>query len=185
MTKDVKNQGRVYTPHFLVCIILDYGGYDSPEILQKHVIDNSCGDGAFLTEIVNRYCKEYFKTNNDLQLLNYQLETFIHGIELNAKEHASCIANLNKTVKSFGLANVRWDIMNADTLTVDKFNGRMDYVFGNPPYVRVHNLENSYDTVKKYRFAEQGMTDLFIVFFEIGFNMLANNGTMSLITPSS
>lgn len=185
MTKDVKNHGRVYTPHFLVCIILDYGGYNSPEILQKHVIDNSCGNGAFLIEIVNRYCKEYFKTNNNLQFLNYQLETFIHGIELDAKEYASCISNLNKTVESFGLANVRWDIMNADTLTVDKFNGRMDFVFGNPPYVRVHNLEESYDSVKKYRFAEQGMTDLFIVFFEIGFNMLADNGTMCLITPSS
>ena len=61
----------------------------------------------------------------------------------------------------------------------------MDYVIGNPPYVRVHNLEDSYEIVKKFKFAEGGMTDLFIVFFEIGFNMLAKSGLMCLITPSS
>ena len=38
---------------------------------------------------------------------------------------------------------------------------------------------------KKFKFAEDGMTDLFIVFFEIGFNMLAKGGLMCLITPSS
>ena len=65
------------------------------------------------------------------------------------------------------------------------FNAKMDYVVGNPPYVRVHNLEESYEIVKKFKFAEGGMTDLFIVFFEIGFNMLAKGGLMCLITPSS
>ena len=47
-----------------------------------------------------------------------------------------------------------------------------------------HNLDTSYDAVK-IKFAEKGMTDLFIVFFEIGFNMLSTNGCMSPITPSS
>ena len=61
----------------------------------------------------------------------------------------------------------------------------MDFVFGNPPYVRVHNLENIYGEVKKFKFTEGGMTDLFIVFFEIGFKMLTRKGSMCLITPSS
>lgn len=55
----------------------------------------------------------------------------------------------------------------------------------NPPYVRVHNLDSSYDIVKQYSFSQGGMTDLYIVFFELGFRMLSNNGTMCLITPSS
>lgn len=185
MAKEVKQHGRVYTPDYLVNLILDFGGYNNPNILQKHVIDNSCGNGAFLVEITNRYCRSFFQTSADLSELKKELETYIHGIELDADEQTSCIANLNKVVEPFGLTGVCWDVLNADTLFVDKFNEKMDYVFGNPPYVRVHNLENSYEAVKKYRFAEQGMTDLFIVFFEIGFNMLANEGIMSLITPSS
>lgn len=185
MAKAVKKHGRVYTPNYIVKIILDFGGYNTPDILQKHVIDNSCGDGAFLVEIVDRYCSEFIKQRADLETLKKHLETYVHGIELDAVESKLCVQNLCKVAEKYGVTDLTWDIQNADTLTIDRYNGKMDYVFGNPPYVRVHNLDSSYEAVKKYRFAEGGMTDLFIVFFEIGFNMLAKNGLMSLITPSS
>lgn len=185
MAKAVKQHGRVYTPDYLVKVILDFGGYDNSAILKKHVIDNSCGDGAFLQEIVKRYCSTFLEKHQNLNELKSDLETFVHGIELDADECRSCIQNLDKIVAEFGILAVQWDIINADTLTFDKFNRGMDYVFGNPPYVRVHNLEKSYDAVKQYKFAEGGMTDLFIVFFEIGFNMLSKDGMMCLITPSS
>ncbi len=185
MAKAVKQHGRVYTPDYLVKVILDFGGYDKPNILKKHVIDNSCGDGAFLTEIVRRYCASFLTQKQDLSKLKHELETYIHGIELDATECDKCILNLNKVVEEYGISKLKWDITNADTLTVDRFNAKMDYVVGNPPYVRVHNLEESYEIVKKFKFAEGGMTDLFIVFFEIGFNMLAKGGLMCLITPSS
>ena len=185
MAKAVKQHGRVYTPDYLVKVILDFGGYDKPTILKKHVIDNSCGDGAFLTEIVRRYCAFFLTQKQDLSKLKHELETYIHGIELDAVECDKCILNLNKVVEEYGISKLKWDITNADTLTVDRFNAKMDYVVGNPPYVRVHNLEESYEIVKKFKFAEGGMTDLFIVFFEIGFNMLAKGGLMCLITPSS
>ena len=60
LLKDItieKSNGRFYTPDFIVCNILDMSGYYGNAILQKHVIDNSCGDGAFLVEIVRRYCE--------------------------------------------------------------------------------------------------------------------------------
>ena len=185
MANAEKKHGRVYTPENIVNLILNFGNYIGAEILRKHVIDNSCGDGAFLTNIVDRYCLEFLRTNNDLSILKSELQTYIHGIELDPKECQSCINNLNNIIEKYGIKEVEWDVLNADTLTIDQFNGKMDFVFGNPPYVRVHNLESSYESVKKYRFAEGGMTDLFIVFFEIGFKMLARNGLMCLITPSS
>ena len=49
MAKAVKQHGRVYTPDYLVRLILDYGGYYGAGLLEKHIIDNSCGDGAFLS----------------------------------------------------------------------------------------------------------------------------------------
>ncbi len=54
-----------------------------------------------------------------------------------------------------------------------------------PPYIRVRNLAGSYDLAKQFSFASKGMTDLYIVFFEIGFRMLGKKGKMALITPSS
>jgi len=56
-----KTKGRVYTPDYIVKNILDMAHYNGAHILKKHVIDNSCGDGAFLCEIVDRYCKNAIK----------------------------------------------------------------------------------------------------------------------------
>lgn len=186
MTRIVKNHGRVYTPDFIVKCILDFGGYIGAEsILEHHVIDNSCGDGAFLSEIVRRYCASFLQNGSDISVLKSSLETYIHGIELDEEETVKCKLNLTAVAEYYGISDVNWDILNADTLTITRYDNKMDYVFGNPPYVRVHNLFDSYSSVKKYAFAEKGMTDLYIVFFEIGFKMLSKQGVMCLITPSS
>lgn len=185
MSVSVKNYGRVYTPKYLVSIMLDFGGYICSATNKKHVIDNSCGDGAFLKEIVKRYIESFRKESEDVSILKQELETYIHGIEIDNQEYKKCINSLDSLVSEYGLQDVKWDILNADALEVNRFDGKMDFVFGNPPYVRVHNLLENYSAVKQYRFAEKGMTDLFIVFFEIGFNMLSSHGTMCLITPSS
>lgn len=180
MADSVKHHGRVYTPDYLVRTILDFGNYIGENIVGKHVIDNSCGDGAFLREITERYCQQYHGKS-----LKKHLATYIHGIELDEEERDKCVQNLNDIAARYGVKKVNWDVVCADALSVDKHYGKMDYVFGNPPYVRVHNLESSYDIVKKFSFAQQGMTDLFIVFFELGFKMLNKTGKMCIITPSS
>ncbi len=186
--KSIKEKGRVYTPEYIVKNILDSIDYNS-DILQKHIIDNSCGDGAFLVQVVKRYCERYceryLEKSNDLNLLKKHLEMYIHGIEINELESKKCIENLNKTVLNFDISNVNWDIVCANTLSVEKYNNKMDFVVGNPPYVRVHNFSDNYNLIKNFSFAKSGMTDLYIVFFEIGFKMLSENGKMSLITPSS
>lgn len=180
-----KLNGRFYTPEFIVNNVLDLSGYHGYAILRKHAIDNSCGDGSFLVAIVERYCNEFLKASKDLHTLSKELSTFIHGIEIDEKESKKCIINLNNTVNRYGVYNVDWDITCADTLTVDRFNGKMDFVLGNPPYVRVHNLGSSFSHIKKFSFAQNGMTDLYIVFYEIGLKMLNENGVLGYITPSS
>ncbi len=180
---ETKAYGRVYTPQYLVKLILDFAGYTVPEcIIGKHIIDNSCGDGAFLVEIVKRYCDCF---NGEEGELKSHLQDYIHGIEIDINERNKCVDNLNKIACQYGIKDVKWDVLCADTLSVSKYNSKMDYVVGNPPYVRVHNLESSYENVKLYDFANGGMTDLYLVFFEIGFNMLKSNGQLCYITPSS
>lgn len=183
----IKTTGRVYTPKKIVNLILDKTNYKSSEILKKNIIDNSCGDGAFLIEIVNRYCDEFIKKNgiNKKELLKKELEEYIHGIEIDEQECKKAILNVNKIVEKYNLSNVKWDIINANTLEIDKYNNKMDYVIGNPPYVRVHNLGDDFNTVKSKKFSNKGMTDLFIVFYELGISMLNENGKLSYITPNS
>ncbi len=180
-----KLSGQFYTPEFIVNNVLDLSGYYGQTILKKHVIDNSCGDGAFLIAIADRYCREFLKNNDNLNELSEELSIFIHGIDINETECKKCIANLNHVVGNYGLSYVNWDINCADALTIEKYNGKMDFVLGNPPYVRVHNLGNSFDHIKKFSFAKNGMTDLYIVFYEIGLKMINEKGVLGYITPSS
>lgn len=198
-------------------------------------MDNSCGDGAFLCEVVRRYCEASIKSNRDADTIRHDLETYIHGIELDFEAVSKCISNLNNVINELNsiLAsssqssanirknksspppnnkdsdvkkcrlpdNVKWDIKCGDALVLGvNYFGKMDYVVGNPPYVRVHHLSaitknldksgviwsgSDYDAVKQFCFAQRGMTDLYIVFFELGIKMLNPRGTLGLITPSS
>lgn len=180
-----KESGRFYTPPYIVSNILDLSGYCGSVILKKHVIDNSCGDGAFLCEIVSRYCQAALDHGLRLNELIEDLSTYIHGIELESVEQKKCICNVTKIAKQYGVVDVNWDIVCGNSLSIINYDGKMDFVLGNPPYVRVHNLGDSFNEIKSYTFAQNGMTDLFIVFFELGIRMLNDNGVLGYITPSS
>ncbi len=184
-TKLVKNNGQIFTPDYLVKDILNFAGYSGDAVLHKHVIDNSCGTGAFLVQVVGRYCEAALSCGLGHKELRYDLEKYVHGIELDGEAHKETLKNLAATAKHFGLAEVDWDIRHADTLTVSDYDGKMDFVVGNPPYVRVHNLNDSYNKVKTFTFADSGMTDLYLVFYELGLRMLKSEGRLCYITPSS
>lgn len=181
----VKHSGQVFTPAFLVKNILDICHYTGTDILQKHIIDNSCGDGAFLCEIVERYCSAYLQTGTDICILKNHLEQYIHGIELEKEAYENCLYNLNIVARKYQIGDVHWNILHQDALAITGFDGAMDFVVGNPPYVRVHNLNTQYQNVKRFHFANAGMTDIYLVFFEIGFRMLNSTGRLCYITPSS
>lgn len=188
LLKDItieKSNGRFYTPNFIVCNILDMSGYYGHAILQKHAIDNSCGDGAFLVEMVRRYCEVAVKEGFSSEEIACQLSVFIHGIEIDPFECKKCISNVAQIASKFNIYDVKWDIHCNDSMLTHDYDGKMDFVLGNPPYVRVHNVGDSLETIKTFSFAQNGMTDLYIVFFELGIRMLNKQGVLGYITPSS
>lgn len=182
---------KIFTPAWMVNLMLDKVGYKGKNILNKHIIDNSCGDGAFLKEIVRRYCKaykEYGTTHSNAELI-YQLSTYIHGIEIDKELYRQSINNLNNLIHDYGIEeNLVWDINCADALipdNIEQYIGKMDYVVGNPPYCNVHDFGDKYDIIKSFSFAQGGMTDLYLVFFELGINLLNNTGKLIYISASS
>ncbi|MBQ0115480.1 MAG: N-6 DNA methylase [Bacteroidales bacterium] len=180
-----KTHGQIFTPDYIVQSKLQYCNYDGDNVLRKHIIDNSCGDGAFLCAVVRKYITVALYNNLSTDAIKIELETYIHGIDIDTPAYEACIDNLSAIATEYGISDVNWDVYNRSSLSFKKFNGKMDYVVGNPPYVRVHNLEANYDDVKKYKFANGGMTDLFLAFFELGFNLMSENGKLCYITPSS
>ncbi len=108
------------------------------------------------------------------------LETYIHGIEI--LDIKPCIENLSATARAYGFDNVKWDIIQQDALDVKKYNHGMDFVVGNPPYMRIHDIDNR-DKMRKLKFCRMGAADLYLAFFEIGLDMLNDNGVLCYITP--
>ena len=191
----------VFTPSYIVELMLDEIGYTpngiNGGIRHKHIIDNSCGDGAFLREIVKRYIEQsiddgYDETKTIVennQILKKELETYIHGIEIQPNFVGLTKEALNRVVEEFidlkAIGEINWDIRCADALDIKSFDGKMDYVVGNPPYCNVHHFGLKYDKYKSYNFMQRGMSDLYLLFFELGFKMLKPDGKLAYITPDS
>lgn len=156
-------------------------------IIYKHIIDNSCGNGNFLVEISKRYieCCIYNKLSNNEIITN--IEKYIHGIEIDAELCDKVKKNLNKIANNYGLYNIKWDIVNADAVDcINRYSYKMDYVIGNPPYCKVHDLtKEQKDKYKHFCGKSKGTFDSYIMFFWIGIKMLKRNGILSYITPSS
>ena len=173
---------QIYTPSKVVNFILDNVGFNNRYGIDgKHIIDNSCGNGNFLVEIVKRIFQ--FIPNIDREYL----ETYVHGIEIDEPAYNEAINRLNKIATEHNISNVKWDVRNSDALRTTDFDNNMDYVVGNPPYCNVHHMsKENYDLLKtEFFFCSDGMTDLYIGFFEKGIQMLNSNGILGYITPNS
>ena len=184
---------QIFTPQYIVEDILDRVGYyiignNTSNIRKKHIIDNSCGNGAFLKVIVERYIDACKIDKLSIEETIKEIETYIHGIEIDSTLSTKTIIELQRICNNKGLetySHINFDITCQDAMTCDYYDGQMDYVVGNPPYCRVHDLKEKYNIVKEFNFAQGGMTDLYLVFFEIGINMLNEKGKLGYITPNS
>jgi adenine-specific DNA-methyltransferase len=184
-----KTLGQVFTPTWIVNEILDLVGYNNDSILDKYILEPSSGNGVFLTEIVGRYidvCKsKKIKTN---QIIEW-LEKYIYAVELDKIEFDKSIANLNNLVqKRLSIdRQLNWKIYNKNTL--DFFKNHLnffDFVVGNPPYIRIHNLDTKIRNILKQEFMfSEGTIDIYLSFFEMGLKMLNKNGFLGYITPNS
>src|ERR1700748_1120480 len=92
---NIKNLGQVSTPASIVDFMLDAVGYKGENVLNKHILDNSCGDGAFLKSIVKRYVEVSTEKKLSPTEVKKGLETYIHGVEIEANSYEKCIKKLN------------------------------------------------------------------------------------------
>lgn len=173
---------KVYTPDY-VCDYLAlpiFGG----DINNKHILDNSCGDGNILYNVVKKICERRNTLSIDLK---EHLGNYIHGIDIDEVAIKKCIDRLNGLVSEYSITDVEWDIKVSNCLTNTEYDGNMDFVIGNPPYCKVHHLSPSdYDLLKEeYTFCKDSMTDLYLAFFEKGIKQLSPTGLLSYITPNS
>ncbi len=180
--------GQVFTPKWIVNEILDLMDYQGTKILDKYILEPSSGDGAFLYEIVKRYVETCKNSQIQNKEIKKRLEKYIFAVELDEIEYKKSIENLNQFVLQFGINEpVNWKIFNENTLYFyKKYIGFFDFVVGNPPYIRIHNLDATTREILKNEFQfSKGTIDIYLSFFEMGFKLLKEDGYLGYITPNS
>lgn len=110
-----KAKCQIFTPDNIVKTMLDHVGYVE-SLYGKTVLENSCGNGQFLKEIVKRYISDGKRKGLSRTKIKNGLGRDIFGTELDPLLHQECINNLNSITDSFGLKRVHWQIKRADAL---------------------------------------------------------------------
>jgi adenine-specific DNA-methyltransferase len=169
---------QIFTPPNIVHKMLDELGYTSNN-LHKSIFEPSFGDGAFLVEIVQRIMDGYDSSESRLNALRG-----VFGCEVDTRLYQQAITRINDIIASYGLSYDWPNLLCCDAM--DYPDVQCDFVVGNPPYIRIHDLNNETRAriQKEYRFG-QGNTDLYIIFFEIGLKHMKEDGKLSYITPNS
>lgn len=184
-----KTLGQVFTPEWIVKEILDSSGFTKDKLINKKIIDPACGDGAFLKIIVNRITDYLLNKEIPKEKIKEYLENYVYGIEIDEIEFNNCLSNLNKIIneKLGENININWKIFKDNTLTRYKeFIGLFDFVVGNPPYIRIHNLDkDTRELLKKEFMFVDGTIDIYLSFFELGFKLLNEKGILGYISPNS
>lgn len=175
---------NIPTPTQYARIMLDSIGYKK-EILDKRILENSCGEGAILLEVVKRYVREARNQNYSNDAIKKGLEENVLGIEININRVNQCIKNLNHLRISLGLPFVNWNIINGDYLKTEFIN--IDYIISNPPYINYHDLSTAQREFLNLNFesCKKGRFDFYYAFIEKGLSELSSEGVFTFLIPFS
>lgn len=184
-----KLNGVVYTPQWIVDLILDHLNYEK-DIETKKIIDPACGDGAFLEVVVNRFIKNAYEKNLSTIKIKELLEENIYGWDTDKEALTDCKNKLDEIAIQYGIKNIKWKLMPTDSLDkvfAKRYFNFFDFVVGNPPYIRIQNInkEKRENIQKNWTLCSKGSTDIYLAFFELGFYLLNSEGRLGYITPNT
>ena len=175
---DRKLNGAFFTPTYIVDYIID-------EIKPKENdrnIDPSSGCGAFLTGLVDYYHRQYGKSvKKTVQENIFGADILPYNIE-RAKSLLSIYALQYGEI----LEETDFNLYQKDSLRY-QWKDKYDNVVGNPPYVKFQDLsdENREYLIKHWQTIEKGTFNLYFAFFELGYDLLEDNGQLGYITPNN
>jgi tRNA1(Val) A37 N6-methylase TrmN6 len=177
-SNDRKLNGAFFTPTVIVDFIINEV---SPKINDK-CIDPSCGSGAFLIGLVEYFKKRYKKSIKSIVQENiYGYDLLPYNIQ-RAKVLLTLYALQNNEI----LYEKDFNIFCKNSLT-EHIDLKFDIVVGNPPYVKFQDLDNHNRDylLKNFKTTIKGTFNTYFAFFELGYNLLNQNGKMGYITPNN
>lgn len=156
---------------------------------------NFCFADKFKKEMkgFNDKCEKYSKKyGNFLAVDDENLKFFVSAnltlFDFDEKEATKEFANLKKEYDNiFNLESnhpFEWRFEFPEILDDDgNFKG-FDLIIGNPPYIRQEEIKELKNTLSKNYKVYKGTADIYTYFYELGFNVLKENGILSFITSN-
>lgn len=179
------NNCKIFTPNSYVVELLDAVGYREG-LMGRSILENSCGEGNILKEIVRRYIQDAQLNNRTHQEIKLGLERDICGFELEQSHAERCRKNLAAEAEKVGIEDVRWNIVCQNYLTT-KLDRKFFYIIGNPPYIVYRDIDkDERDYLReKFQTCREGKFDYYYAFIEKSVQDLEENGKMAYIIPDS
>ena len=176
---------RINTPQSIVQKMLDILGYRE-NLYGQRILENSCGNGRFLIEIVKRYITDCLLNGYNDNEIRDGLTRDICAFEIDQTTFEECISNLNQLAEEHGITEVKWSVFNTDALKAE-IPANFTYVIGNPPYITYSALSKADREYirKKFSVCTEGKPDYYYAFIECGLNCLEANGRMVYLIPSN
>ncbi|MYW97357.1 N-6 DNA methylase [Amycolatopsis rubida] len=179
------NYGEIFTRRWVVDVLLDLAGYTVDRDLGSlHLIEPSCGSGAFLGPAVERLISSAQARGRDLALLGDAVRAYDLQPEHVKTARRLCRDLLAAAGASKGTADglAKTWVRQQDFLLPGVDDLAADVAVGNPPYIRYDDLDVS--TAAEYRRAwktMKGRGDIYVGFYERCLAMLKPGGRVGFI----
>ena len=177
MNAEIKKQnGVVFTPAWVADFMVKEVLAGRKMTGKEKILDAGCGDGVFSVAAAREFARLSGKPLHRVIVEN------IYFVDISAEYIEATKRNLqNLTKKKIAQFN---DIR--DDFCFHNFVDKFDFIIGNPPYVRIQNLNDRREQLqKRFVSASSGAIDLYFCFFERALALLMADGKVAFITPNS
>lgn len=177
--------GVVYTKTWVVDLLLDLVGYtpDRP-LADLLLVEPSAGDGSFLLRAVERLLESCHRHDQPI----VEAHPAIVAFELDAASASRARQAVARLLISQGtgleaadcLASC-WVRTGDYLLESSQLKRKADFIVGNPPYIRLEDLDDGGLAYRSIYSTMKGRADIYVAFYEAALKQLARGGVCGYI----
>src|SRR5262245_53142511 len=180
-----QEHGEVFTRRWVVELILDLVGYTADrDLVEMRAVEPACGSGAFLVPMIERLgdsARLHGRDLSDAWGAIQAVDLIPANVELSRRAARESLVSAGVPADLAEELATAW-VENGDFLLEPPAEKSVDFVVGNPPYVRLEAVAR--ERSDAYRLACRtmgGRADVYVGFYEHGLRALRDNAMLGFI----